>query len=319
MAEPGRSESKHRIMTRKRMGYVPPPHFHLEQILAWADAFNARTGIWPKLNSGRIAGASDDTWRRVDSALRLGLRGLPGGSSLAQLLAERRGARNDKALPRLTARQILAWADSHYRRTGAWPKETSGPVAEAPEENWFALDRALRAGVRGLPGGTSLAQLLARRRKVRNVQALPLLTEAQILAWADRHFQQTGDWPRVASGPVQGAAGETWAGVQAALSIGRRGLPGGSSVARLLAAQRGVRHTKEVPRLTRPLILAWAKAHRQRTGAWPGRESGPIPEALGETWAIVDAALKFGGRGLRGRTTLRRLLARRRRPAEGLL
>jgi hypothetical protein len=47
-------------------------------------------------------------------ALRLGLRGLPGGSSLARLLDEQRRVRNVKNLPPLTEEQILAWADEHH-------------------------------------------------------------------------------------------------------------------------------------------------------------------------------------------------------------
>jgi hypothetical protein len=31
----------------------------------------------------------DEKWRNIDNALRYGLRGLPGGSSLAKLLAEK--------------------------------------------------------------------------------------------------------------------------------------------------------------------------------------------------------------------------------------
>jgi hypothetical protein len=65
----------------------------------------------------------------------------------------------------LTAAQILAWADEHRGRTGAWPTLTSGPVAGAAgQETWQRLDNALRQGVRGLPGGDSLARLLRRER-----------------------------------------------------------------------------------------------------------------------------------------------------------
>jgi len=53
------------------------------------------------------AGPLGTTWRQIDNALRLGLRGLPGGSSLAQLLAHRRGYRNVRALPPLTEELIL--------------------------------------------------------------------------------------------------------------------------------------------------------------------------------------------------------------------
>ena len=55
----------------------------------------------------------------------------------------------------------LAWADAHRARTGSQPHDRSGPVADAPGETWGNIDRALRHGRRGLPGGTSLSWLLA--------------------------------------------------------------------------------------------------------------------------------------------------------------
>src|SRR5262249_54787237 len=71
-----------------------------------------------------------------------------------------------KAVPRLTRTAILRWARRHRRRTGRWPTAASGPVARAPGETWQAVDTALRAGRRGLPGGSSLVKLLPRPRLV---------------------------------------------------------------------------------------------------------------------------------------------------------
>src|SRR5262249_32842998 len=121
-------------------------------------------------------------------------------------------------------------------RTGRWPAVKSGPIPEAPGETWVAVDQALRMGARGLPGGSSLAGLLLKRRGVRNPAALPRLSEEQILHWADAHFQRTGRWPKYDDGPIVGVEGETWGAVQNALRSGRRGLQGGSSLARFLAA-----------------------------------------------------------------------------------
>ena len=89
-------------------------------------------------------------------------RGLPAGSSLARLLAERRRARNRKGLPRLTIKQIHGWARTYRSATGRWPTAESGPITEAPApgETWAAIDRALRRGHRGLPEGLSLARVL---------------------------------------------------------------------------------------------------------------------------------------------------------------
>ncbi len=73
--------------------------------------------------------------------------------------------------PKMTIKQILAWADAHHRRTGRWPTYksglivgASGPVRGADTESWSALNAALVFGCRGLPGGDSLVGLLARRR-----------------------------------------------------------------------------------------------------------------------------------------------------------
>jgi hypothetical protein len=285
-----------------------PSTLYISRILDWADAYHKRTGQWPNLYSGRIWGKKDDTWRRVDSALRLGLRGLPGNSSLARLLAERRGVRNSTNLPRLTLKQILAWADEHYKRTGSWPKETSGVIPGGDGESWFAVDRALRAGVRGFPGGSSLPQVLARHRGVRNIQQLPRLTVKRILEWADAHHRRTGTWPMSHLGKVAGADGETWSGVNTALQAGRRGFPGGSSLARVLAKHRGVRNPKDPPDLSEKLILTWAKRYHQRHGLWPTRTSGPIEGVEGETWAMIDRALRKKQRGLRWGSSLFRLL-----------
>jgi hypothetical protein len=115
------------------------------------------------MNSGEIPGTGGDTWAAVQTALHIGTRGLPDGSSLPQLLAEHRGVRNKSDLPRLTLRQIRSWATAHRRRTGRWPGTRSGPIAEAPGETWKGVEMALRQGLRGLPGCSSLAKLLGKK------------------------------------------------------------------------------------------------------------------------------------------------------------
>jgi hypothetical protein len=126
----------------------------------------------------------------LDNALRLGFRGLEGGSSLARLLAEHRHVRNPSELPGLSRQQILAWADAHQKRTGAWPT------------------------------------------------ARTALTAAQVVGWAKAHHRRTGDWPTRESGAIGSVLSETWHGVDLALRWGYRGLPGGSSLGRLLRVYR---------------------------------------------------------------------------------
>ena len=171
------------------------PELYEPQILAWADAYHARTGQWPRSESGPVRDLLGENWRKVDSALRYGLRGLTGGSSLARLLAQRRGVRNLRELPPFTIQQILTWSDGYRSRSGHWPTSESGPIAEAPGETWRAVDQALRVGIRGLPGGSSLARLLAAHRHVRNLHCQPRPTVRGILSWADGHRRRSGSWP----------------------------------------------------------------------------------------------------------------------------
>ena len=253
-----------------------------------------------------------EKWANIDAALSQGRRTLPTGSSLAQLLAERRQVKNQQNLPALTADQILKWADAHHLRTGNWPKVLSGKVLDAPSEKWESIHLALYQGFRGLPGGSSLARLLAERRGVRNQKALPSLTVDQILKWADAHRDSTGQWPNENSGDVVDAPGEKWGNINAALANGSRGLSSGSSLPRLLQLQRGARNKKALSVLALDQILKWADAHHQETGKWPTRKSGEVKVATGEKWANIDSALCQGLRGLPHGSSLARLLLEER-------
>jgi YD repeat-containing protein len=122
------------------------PALDEREIIRWTRVHFRRTGKWPQLNSGAIHAARGETWNAIDLALHRGTRGLPGGSSLAQLLAVHGLKRNPKRLLPLSSRQILDWADAHFRRHGEWPSRASGRIAESPHETWFGIDRALRYG-----------------------------------------------------------------------------------------------------------------------------------------------------------------------------
>src|SRR5262249_4887644 len=163
---------------------------------------------------------------------------------------------------------------------------SSGAIPGAGGVSWGIVDQALRWGRGGLPGGSSLWYLLSIERGV-----VAPHSEEQILAWADAFHERTGRWPTASHGAIDDEPGETWCAVNAALGTGHRGLPGGSSLARLLIEKRGRRSVGHAPPLTIPQILAWADAHHQRTGRWPTGTSGFIPEAPGETWCAVHQAL----------------------------
>jgi hypothetical protein len=290
------------------------PRLDVEQILAWADAYLEAMGDYPIVEAGPVTGAPGETWMGINSALRMGLRGLVGGSSLAQLLGERRAYRGP-----LTVERILAWADAHHAATGRWPVAwSSGRLRGAPGEAWGSIDDSLRDGRRGLPGGTTLAQLLAEYRQARNIYTEPLLTVEQILAWADAHRAATGRWPSSQSGRVLDAEGEQWGAIETALRDGYRGLPGGQLLGRLIRGHAGPDAYRRRPVLTVEQILAWADAHRETTGKWPIEKSGPVRSTPDENWNAISVALSHGNRGLPGDSSLARLLAERRGGAAGL-
>jgi hypothetical protein len=296
---------------RKRKGGRVTLRLTVLLILSWADDHFAHTGRWPCITTGFVLANRNEKWHRLDEALNRGYRGLPKGSSLAKLLRDKRGVRNPQLAPPLTQSQILKWARAHQQRTGAWPTQDSGDLPDVPAENWGHINMSLWAGRRGLPGGDSLAQLLARHVGRRNFKALPPLSIWRILQWADEHKRRTGEWPKESSGQVLGAAGERWSAIAHALGRGRRGLPGGSSLAVLLGEHRGKRNRAHPPLLQLERVLSWAKAHHKRTGRWPTALTGPIPEASGESWNAIDKALMRGRRGLPGGLTLAQLLRER--------
>jgi hypothetical protein len=103
-----------------------------------------------------------ETWIAIHTALRRGNRGLPGGSSIPDLI-RRHGLKVN-----LSEERIFGWMVAHHKMTGAFPTAKSGAVldeaGEATGESWSAMNAALRHGLRGLPGGLSLAQLTQRIR-----------------------------------------------------------------------------------------------------------------------------------------------------------
>ena len=259
-------------------------------IFAWAKAYLRRTGCWPTARSGAVLDTDGLHWETIDGVLRRGSRGLPGGSSLSKLLRARGafGAVRHRR-PLLTEPQILDWAEAFFKTHGHWPRVKSGSIPGAPGNTWKNINYVLRAGLRGLPGGQTLARLLFAAKGVPAYERWgPPLTERQILAWADDYHRRNGSWPNSLSGPVAPGESQTWDRVYRALKQGKRGLDGNSSLALLLERSRGV-----PPRgspLSESQIFAWARAHFRRTGSWPNAYSGPVLDANGEDWNLINAA-----------------------------
>jgi len=292
-----------------------PRRLSVPGILEWADAHHRRHGRWPSQRSGPIDGVPGLSWSAIDTMLRSGAHGLPGGGSLAGLLRKERG---ESALSRgiaVSVDQILRWADAHHRRTGCWPSSATTRLNKDVLLTWQTISRRLAAGrVAGVPTGTRLTDLLRHRRSARyRHRPMRVIAVSQVLAWADDHHHRTGNWPTKRSGPVVGGPNRlTWWRVNLALAEGSLGLPETGSIAKLLVKHRRVRSTVALPPLSENQILRWADAFHKRTARWPTISSGGIPESPSETWATVNSALRRGVRGLPGGDSLFRLLTRRR-------
>jgi hypothetical protein len=137
------------------------PDLDLKKVLEWVDAHWSRTGQWPHRDGGAVAECPSIAWATIDRRLKQGRLSLPKGTTLSKWLREVRGVW-DGGKPRLTEKLVLRWAEEHHSRYGRWPVTLSGPLLNNPDENWAAIDVALRNGRRGFPYRTSLSQLLTR-------------------------------------------------------------------------------------------------------------------------------------------------------------
>jgi len=294
-----------------RRGVLKKKPLSVDKILMWMDDHRARTGRWPGRDSGYVLATTDDErWSAIDTALRLGHRGLPGNSSLVKLLATRRGVRHRSHTPRLALKQIVRWAREHQARTGRWPTTHSGSIHGASGETWKGVDAALRSMGRGLRVQGTLVQVLARHVGRRPRLRKTALVLGQIKHWGRSFRKRHGCWPGPVNEAVREAPGETWGKIDQALRQGYRGLPGGSSLGALFGVKKG---RKKAP-LSLKQIGWWADAYFREHARWPVVQAGGIPGGRGLTWRAVDAALRQGHRGLKGGSSLYRFLKSRRGP-----
>ncbi len=97
------------------------------------------------------------TWPAVKMALPRGYRGLPGDTTLAQLLGEFRTKEPGLAKPQLHVEYSLTWARSHRQRTGRWLGVVSKKVLNAPSEMWGINSSTLKAELLGTPTSSGSA------------------------------------------------------------------------------------------------------------------------------------------------------------------
>ena len=273
------------------------PDLTEEMIIVASQKCLDRTGKLP----GQYAGDATadfgfpETWVSVNGALIKGRRGMSGGSSLSKLLIKY-DLKPEK--PDLSEATIIAAAKKCLDCTGKLPSQHSGDASGhfGFPETWVSVDKALRKGSRGLPGGSALPKLLiAHGLKSEK----PDLSEATIVEAAQVYLSRTGKLPGASIGDTTIDFGfpETWVSVDQALRVGVRGLSGGSSLSQLF-----IRHglKSEKPDLTEDMIIEAAKVYLGRTGKLPAAVSGDATTDFGfpEKWVHVDSALRRGQRGI---------------------
>jgi hypothetical protein len=146
----------------------------------WIILFHEKEGKWPseisevvwdKDSQDNWVAVEKESWRAINAALHDGLRGLGGfaGSSLAQFREENNfGLSLNSTTKILTPDKLMDWIRLFHEKEGKWPTQYDKIIWEkndgeqwiiVQEENWIAINSALRRGLRGLAKfkGSSLA------------------------------------------------------------------------------------------------------------------------------------------------------------------
>ena len=293
---------------QKAVGKKSP--LSVEIIVEAAVQFHARTSEWPtQLTKERILEGplKDMAWSAINAALRVGSRGLPGGSSLPIELEIAGHRKNQKKHGDISLEQILKAAVQFHARTSEWPSRATKeriPDGALKDMTWLAINSALRDGSRGLPRGSSLADELEIAGHKKNQHKQADITVEQIEEAAVQFHGNTGKWPscytkeRILVGPLKDT---TWGTIQSILYKGGRGLPGGSSLADVLQNAGHKKNQKKQADITMEQIVEAAIQFHGRTNKSPSQSTkelileGPLKDT---TWSAINSALRDGSRGL---------------------
>jgi len=206
----------------------------------------------------------------------------------------------------LSEKSIVKAMEEYHEGHGKYPFVKSGDVSKyiGFKITWGAINQSLYYGYRGLPGGSSLSQL--RKKHITGIE--PDLTEEVIAKAMKDYHEEHGKYPWVKSGDAKKYFGFkiTWKAIEQCLKKGNRGLPGGSSLAKL---RKEHITGKETP-LTEDLIVKALKNYHEDHAKYPVFYKGE--DALKYIgfkikWSAIDACLRLGHRGLSGGSTLAQL------------
>ena len=135
-----------------------------------------------------------------------------------------------------------------------------------------------------------------------------LLTISMIVEWIRKYIEKHGRKPTLKDGYIEFTKNETWSKIDTNLREGNRGLPGNSSLAKLIETEFGIRGYHNPLSLTKELIIDWIKQHFKKYDKKPTMSDGVVEFAIDEykgiTWGTVNIHLWQGGRGLLGGSSL---------------
>lgn len=212
--------------------------------------------VWERDSEGNWVEVKGENWHStIEPALRDGGRALPGGSSIHKL--KKKYGLTQKLLAKETIRD---WCQLFYERAKqtrgrgkcptvldkiVWERDSEGIWVQVKGERWDKINGALRKGFRGLPGGSSLNELMEEYSITDN------FTEEEIVKYFRLFYEKTkedsddrigrypnnGDpivWDRDKDGNWIVVQDESFSGtIESALRNARRGMPGGSSIAKI--------------------------------------------------------------------------------------
>ena len=255
-----------------------------------------------------------ETWSIINDACRHANRGLTRITTLAQVLQPLRNElklgpnQNDKK--DLSEDQIISAAREFYRIHHKIPTEyTNEAVPGLPHETWTGINSVGRDGHRGLTKGRPLREILKPLRKELGLGPgqgeKDDLSEDQIREAARKFYKLHDRLPTChdTDEAVPEMPHETWAGINQAGSAGYRGLTKGRPLREILKPLRkelglGLgRGDKEY--LSEDQIREAARKFYEFYGRLPTAATKEAPlDILGTTWDQINAAARYGNRGL---------------------
>lgn len=190
-----------------------------EKIEAAGKVFFARTGNWPTKRSEDATSdfGRPETWRAVDESLRLGLRGLSGGSSVAQVFVSKTDTDDD-----LIVSAVQEFVAEKGKPPGSKDKLPVFTTPRCPEGSTLSAisRRRMKQGlgsVHDLLRDRGLALLVTHEEYVTEVAISSV--ESAILSFR----RETGRWPSQLSGDATAYFGFCWSWVMCSKYLANRG------------------------------------------------------------------------------------------------